>query len=175
MLGRRAAVALVTAAVAGIVAMAGLGFACTNFIRIDRMVPATESPTPTAAVRGSGAAAGATVELRWNSPKGPIVGTAKADESGAFSTTVSIPHAPAGIYLVVASDGNTVNRAAYEVAAAPGAVTNPAELMVDRAPATAPAQLGLGLLVAGLVVLAGGFTVVALRRRPVLADRCSSA
>jgi len=168
MVARRAATALVTASVAAVLAMASVAFACTNFIRIDSIAAATEAPSPTAAIRGSGAAAGATVELRWNSPKGPLIGTATATEAGDYATSVSIPQASAGIHMIVASDGKTVNRAAYAVGD-PRAVLDPTTPLgrTEGKGAALPSHSILAAVsLVGLVILLGGFAAAAVRARP---------
>jgi len=183
MFARRVGVAVAAAVLGTVLVLAGLAWACTNFVRIDSLVPATNSAstTPTAAVRGSGAAAGATVELRWNGIEGPVIGRAKADQSGAFSAEASIPDVSPGIYTVIANDGhNPVGRAAIEVGASPGGavLATPAAgagFTAHPAPgfgspsAGFPPQLGITILAVGLGALASGFALVTVRRRRALA------
>lgn len=179
MLDRRAVSAVAIVAFALVAVVGGVAFACTNFVRIDSLVPASESPVATASVKGSGAAAGATVELRWNGVKGPVIGTAKADEAGAFSAQASIPDAPAGIYFVVATDGRTLSRAAFEVPATSGLVgptRDASELLSVASSEAFPLSLGLGALAVGLAAFAVVFGGLATRRRSrVSVGRSASA
>jgi len=178
MLARRGAAAVGTAVIGTVLVLAGLAWACTNFVRIDSLVAATNSMSsaPTAAVRGSGAAAGATVELRWNGVDGPIIGRAKADQAGAFSAQASIPDVSPGIYTVIANDGhNPVGRAAIEVGAgallatpAPRFTATPAPGFGSPTTGFAP-QLGITVLAVGLVGLASAFALITVRRRRAFA------
>src|SRR4051794_37873933 len=112
---RRGPILAATAAVGVLLVMASAAWACTEFLKIEAVAPASSVPGPTATVRGSGAVAGAVVDIRWNAENGPVVGRATADPSGGFSVDASIPSAaPAGVYVLIASDGKTpVGRAAY--------------------------------------------------------------
>lgn len=152
--------------VATMVTLAGLAWACTSFIRIESITPGTEQPATTK-IEGSGAVAGAAVAVRWNGVEGPVIGQAEADEAGRFSIEAAVPEVPAGLYVLVADDGETpVGRAAIEIT--PGAATAVSPLPVGSSGPALSTQVGIGLLAGGLVLLAGGFALVTLRQRRVL-------
>jgi hypothetical protein len=165
----------VAAAVGGVVLAASAAWACTDFTRIDQVVPANQSPVPTAAVRGSGADAGALVQLRWNDVNGPVIGSARADATGAYDLTATLPaDVPAGVYTLVASDGHhDVGRAPYEVAAPSADPATP----VAKGKLVAPAgglssgveTYGIAALAGAGAVVTGGLIVASTRRRRALA------
>ncbi len=179
---RRAALAT-TAVVGTMLALASFAWACTDFTKIDSLTPATDPTAATAAVRGSGAAAGSLVVLRWNALNGPVIARAEADASGAFTAQATIPEAPAGLYTVIADDGhNPVARAAYEVAPAPAGALLTSTGAADPAvkaktspgfatPSSSPLPTaGIAVFGAGLLALASAFTVLTARRRKALAS-----
>ncbi len=172
-----------TAILGGFLALASAAWACTDFTKIDSVTPVANpsAATAMAAVKGSGASAGSTVEVRWNSLNGPVIARTQADASGAFSADAAVPHVPAGMYTVVATDGKTdAGRASYEVAATTVGAT-PNAVNADFIP---PAKTSAGFaqpsntllpstgvigLAAGL--LAAAFALVTIKRRRVLATR----
>jgi hypothetical protein len=181
---RRAALAT-TVMIGFVLALGSLAWACTDFTKIDSIIPATNPAAATAAVKGSGAAAGSMVALRWNALNGPVIAQAQADESGAFSADAKIPDVPAGIYTVIASDGkSSVGRVPYEVGAAgvsgasvtPGAAgdlkftakTSPGLSAPSASPLSAAMIVVFG---GGLVALASGAALMTTRRRKALATR----
>lgn len=152
--------------VATVVVVAGLAWACTNFIQVGAVAPGSLSST--VLVEGRGAAAGAAVEVRWNGVEGPVIGRAPADAEGAFKVEATIPDLPSGLYTLVVADGvNPVGRAAYEI----GNASLSADALLASA-SSAPidsARVGLTVLALGLVALASGTAVAAVSRRRVLA------
>lgn len=171
-----------TAVIAAILGLASFAWACTDFTKIDSITPATDSAA-IATVKGSGAAAGSIVELRWNALNGPVIARAVADATGAYRADAAIPEVPAGIYTVLASDGmSSVGRAAYEVAPTSGgavaAPTTSGDLPIQVKPAvgltqSTPSHLPSVLVVvvsgAGLLALAAGTMLLTTRNRRALA------
>ena len=183
MVRRRVGAALATTLVGTIVMLTGFAWACTNFIRIDSVMPASDAPagSAVAVVTGSGAAAGAPVELRWNSVTGPVIGRAQADPAGGFSLRAPLPDVAAGVYTLVASDGhNPVGRAPVQMGAtADGAFSTPGPA-TNFTPAAPSARfglptlgsargIGLAALAGGMVLLASGALVLTTRSRRALA------
>jgi len=65
-------------------------------------VSPSSGPPGSISVTGQGFAPGETVTVAWNSTTGTELGTATADGSGSFSTTVTVPSVAAGSYKVYA-------------------------------------------------------------------------
>lgn len=142
--------------------------------------PSTVEAGKTVTVKGTGFAPKSTVTLTLHSE--PVeVGTATADENGAFSAEVTVPaNTEAGDHTVVAESGTPVVSAT-----APLTVTAPAAPAADpsaspsvhpsAAPAPAPEQGGKGglartgtnalLLAAGALIAAGAGTAFIRRSR----------
>jgi hypothetical protein len=182
MTARKAALAIATA-VGAVLVLASVAWACTDFVKIDTLIPAADPTAATAAVKGSGAAANSTVELRWNSRTGPVIGTAQADASGAYTAQAVIPDAPAGIYTVIASDGRSdVGRAPVEVApdmsgirAMPAGVADvaiqPSPKQTLNQSSSAFSSAAPLMLAAGFLALASGLTLLIAKRRKAFTSR----
>lgn len=164
MRGRRMAVVGMALVAGTLMVMSGLAWACTNFLRVESVNPATTRALTKATAQGTGAPADASVELRWNTVTGPPLATVKADSAGAFAADVQVPNVPAGIYTVVAKVDEFVARAAVEVQPNPGQATaGYADVAQDSSGGTPAA--GTAFLAFGLVLLAGGALAVASRRQ----------
>lgn len=173
MRGRRMAVVGMAVVAGTLMVMSGLAWACTNFLRVDSVNPATTRALTKATAQGTGAPAGAAVELRWNTVDGPPLATVKANDLGAFAAEVQVPNVPSGIYVIVAKVDSFVARTAIEVQPSPGQANAG---YTDAAPSSSgstPAG-GTVLLAIGLVVLAGGALAVSSRRRRATVRATSS-
>jgi hypothetical protein len=154
--------------------MSGLAWACTNFLRVESLNPATTRALTKATAQGTGAPAGAAVELRWNTVTGPPLATVKADTAGAFAAEVQVPNVPAGVYVLVAKVDEFVARTPIEVQSNPG----DANVGYAEAPQSSSGGRAVGgtvLLALGLVVLAGGALAVSSRRKQATAKRAASS
>lgn len=79
---------------------AALAVACHPNATIS-LDPAQGPAGSTVTVTGRGFVGGETVQIAWNGARGAPMGSAVASPSGAFTTTVQIPQAPADTYTVV--------------------------------------------------------------------------
>lgn len=173
---RRAAAVVASATVAGVMIVGGLASACTVFLRIETVTPASTEPLTTAAVRGVGGPADSAVELRWNAVKGPVLARAQTDDAGAFHADVQVPNVPPGVYILIAGADGNVARAAIEVA--PGSSGRPYTMAFAGRQESGPGQAlqaGVVALASGLVILAAGALVVSTRRRRALATGTAGA
>lgn len=165
MRGRRLAM-IATAGAGAVLLTASTAWACTNFIRIENVSPATLQPSASASVRGVDAVAGSTVELRWNKLTGPVLAVAQADAYGAFAAEVQVPNVTPGLYVLTATSEGHVARSAIQV----GVATVAGQTSVaptNGGEASNPGTTGAGLLAAGLLLMASAAVVLAARRRPV--------
>lgn len=197
--GSRRAATAAFAMVLGLVGVASFAWACTPQAEVAPLAVQSGAPGTRVPVTGLAAKPGP-IEVRWNSPKGPLVGTGVAAITPTglnFATEVTIPEAEPGVYYLVVStsDGGTA-RAAFEVlspaASAPtAAAPTPALAPGTEAlwnglgngspvpgpetslgsPAGSGMAIGVGLAAVGLVGMFAGFTTVALRRQRRLAGR----
>jgi hypothetical protein len=135
-----------------------------------------EAPQATSTVHGEGAPAGATVELRWNAVKGPVLAKTTANGDGTFSASVSAPNVAPGIYVLIAKVGDNVGRAAIEVRAGAGMTASPAVYATTnegQSGGLGAHGVELAIFAGGLVLLAAG-TFVAMARRRQLAPVTAS-
>jgi hypothetical protein len=142
---------------------ASSAWACTNFIRIDNVAPATLQPSTSASVRGVDAVAGSRVELRWNRVTGPVLAESVADANGTFVAQVQVPNVTPGLYVLTATSDGHVARSAIQV----GVAVAGGQTSVAPSGATTPAggtHTGLGLLAAGLLLMASAAVVLSARR-----------
>lgn len=181
---------LIFCVAAVILAAAGLAWACTAVPTLSADPNGGPAGTKVT-INGNGFADGVPVDLRWNSPEGPIVGKANGQQ---FSVEVQIPANTApGVYYLVGiqpSVRGILGRASdtFEVAAGPGAPNSvsaasassdqwsgfqpltsfdvprgdPLQAPPSRAPAFA---LGLGLASAGMIALVAGMGIARGRQR----------
>lgn len=197
--GTRKAGMAALAMATGLVSVAGLAWACTPQAEVAPLVMQSGPPGSRVPLTGLAAKPGP-IQVRWNSPRGPLLGTGVAAMTPAginFATEVTIPEAGPGVYYLVVStsDGGTA-RAAFEVlspaAAAPTAAAPTPALapgtealwngLSSGSPVPGPetslgspggsgTAVGVGLAAVGLVGMFAGFTTVALRRQRRLATR----
>lgn len=195
--GSRKAAAAGFAMLLGLIGVASFAWACTPQAEVAPLVVQSGAPGTRVPVTGLAAKPGP-IQVRWNSPKGPVLGTGVAAITPTglnFATEVTIPEAAPGVYYLVVNtnDGGTA-RAAFEVlspnAAAPtAAAPTPAlvpgtEALWDglgnSSPVAGPETsvgspggsgmaVGAGMAAVGLVGMFAGFTTVALRRQRRLA------
>ena len=171
MKARRAALALSGGVVAAVTLLAGLAWACTNFIRIDSLAAPQGAPLRTTLVHGTGAPARGDVELRWNAVGGPVLARTQADASGVFSAQIQVPDVTPGVYVLLAESQGYVARAAVGVGVSssgqPGYTLNSSSQPASSSPHRSLA-IGIGVLALGLVGLGAGAVAVSSRRRRVL-------
>lgn len=189
---RRAATAAF-AMTLGLMGLASFAWACTPQAEVAPLAVQSGAPGTRIPVTGIAAKPGP-IEVRWNSPNGPVVATGAAAITPTgltFATEVTIPEVEAGVYylVVTTSDGGRA-RAAFEVlspAAAAPAAAAPTPALVSStealwnglgngsplagsetslaAPAGSGMAMGVGLAAVGLVGMFAGFTTLALRRQ----------
>lgn len=100
-----ASVAPVVVAILGAWVPAGLAWACVPQARLVSLQPNSSGPSGTqVTVNGLGLDRTA-IEIRWNSSDGPLLGKATGPD---FSTPITVPDAPKGLYNVIALSRDTV-------------------------------------------------------------------
>lgn len=184
---RRAGVA-VTGAAAVVLVAASVAWACTVQSQLFALSPPIGRPGTAVEVRGkaiwTSGPERTQVEIRWDGVRGPVVGSAVADRTGAFSAMATVPDTAPGVYslvVVVPGTDTGVTRTAFEVTAAPGAASERRPLAAtawgdsagldaaDRASQTG-LLAGGALLSFGLGALFSAFGVAAVRRRRAPAE-----
>lgn len=159
-------------------------FACVAPARLGL---STESGRPGDLITVSGASfitppeAANIVQLRWNDYNGPLLAEVQP-QNGNFSTTVTVPDAPPGSYMLFAilhdRDGadvaGTPARTLFEIrdpaappvtAAAEQPTPQPATPVPSSSGSSFPLALVLGLGVLGLALFGGGFVAVTRMRK----------
>ncbi len=172
------------AAVSSALLVASVAWACTSQARSFGL-DALAAPKGTE-VRATGEAvvpAGSPLTIRWNSASGPVL--AEVTSSDKFTVPLRVPDVAPGVYYLVATSGDTaLARAALEVTGDTAMVTaTPPQAwsavqsgsLAVGAPSGGSGVnpslvIGMGLLSFGAVGLAGGFGVVAVRRRRATVD-----
>jgi len=105
-----------------IVVAGSFAWACTTQANLQIIPPAFgPAGTQVPVTGGTGVSGVVPVELRWNSPDGPLLATVQslATQDGVFHAQVTIPAvSPDVYYLVAVVQGQGVARAAYEVTGA---------------------------------------------------------
>lgn len=174
-------------ALAGILSLASLAWACTYAPRIMNMGSQEGTSGSRVTVTGQGVAPEGVVEIRWNGVNGPKLAQTTANANGDFSAVATIPETTPDVYslFVVAGDAG-VTRTAFEVTGSASAPTEAAFATAgngssDARTAWATAEplaaeksspglaLGVGLLAVGLVTLFSAFTVASVRGRRSIA------
>ena len=198
---RKSAIATAFGAVAAAtVAFGAVAFACTNLATLNI---SSSSGKPGDVVKVTGTSFGRSTEktplnpvvLHWNAVDGPVLATVEADSAGNIAADVTIPQAPAGSYVIVATQTKQVveqpagmtghNPRADNVFGTParvaftitGAGADTATSPVGATSVTVPGDsspvgllaLTVGLGVAGLALFGAGFAAVVrqVRRREV--------
>jgi hypothetical protein len=174
-------------ALAGILSLASVAWACTYAPRIMNMGAQEGTSGSRVTVAGQGVAPEGVVEIRWNGVNGAKLAQTTANANGDFSAVATVPDVAADVYslFVVAGDAG-VARTAFEVVGSPSAPTEAALATAgsdSSAPRTAWATvkplaaeksspalaIGAGLLAVGLVILFAAFTVASVRGRRSIA------
>jgi len=104
-----------------IVVAGSFAWACTPQAHMQIIPPAFGPAGTQVAVTGGTAYGSAPVEVRWNSPDGPVLASVQSltATQGVFHAQVTIPVvSPDVYYLVAVVQGRGVARAAYEVTTA---------------------------------------------------------
>jgi hypothetical protein len=181
---RRFAV-LVSIGIIGVpLAVVATAFACANLASA-KLSRAAATPGTTVSFMGrnfNSNAAASPVTIRWNGRNGQVLASARPASTGKVSTTFTVPNARPGYYIIVATQtgpngrpaSGTPGRAPLRVArrsSSSTVVVAPAP--VGGGPASpAPLIIGLG---ASALMLAGGFTALAVRRRRIPAGLSTTA
>ncbi len=187
---RTAGKGIVGAAAMVVTGWASVAFACSPMPRVYSVTPESAAPGSTVMVEGREIGSTSPVEIRWNGVKGPVIGTAVAEDGvhgTEFATEVTIPQSGPGVYylMLVAADSG-IGRAAFEVTA-PSTATSPASTPAVAKDAwgtlDAPLQSGAGtsgssgalrnglaLLGFGSAALLAGGALAASGRRRVRAE-----
>ncbi len=167
---RRAGTGVVLGALALVLSVTSMAWACTAQVNV--MGPLSGAPGSEVTVKGGAAPANGQVFILWNALDGQRLATADTNGAGDFSATVTVPEVAPGVYfMVIAGEDRSegVARMAFEVTPAAGAqpILQPvAELATAGANQSSDAGLAAGavLLAVGLVALFSGITVAAVRR-----------
>jgi len=192
--GRNAAV-VIFGAVAMLLAVATLAWACTPRQNITHVTPIAGEARSQVKIEGDGLTQGQPVSITWNSAAGPKLAQTSADASGSFSVTATIPDTQPGVYFLLATTGDnqaTVARSVFEVteslqATSPagqstastaghsipsdlwrGFTTSPSGpgSTPNQAPATRSGPgLGLGIALSATAVVMGFAAMTAARKR----------
>lgn len=127
---------MVVGVVAALLGAAGLAWACTAQSSITAIDPSSGAQGTTVTLSGEGFRPGP-VEIRWDSPKGQVIGMATAEPGrvegalgASFVTSVTIPDAAPGRHVIVAVPSGTLF-----AAPAPFEVTAPTVAPRDPKPA----------------------------------------
>lgn len=174
---RRAGAGVVLGALALVLSVASMAWACTAQVNV--IGPLSGAPGSEVTVKGGAAPANEQVFILWNALDGQRLATTTANGGGDFSATVTVPEVAPGVYfMVIAGEDRSegVARMAFEVTPAAGdPVLRPASEL-----ATVPVEsrdsglaLGVTLLAVGLVALFSGFTFAAVRRSRATATSSS--
>lgn len=182
---RRFAV-LVSIGIIGVpLAVVATAFACANLASA-KLSRAAATPGTQVSFMGrnfNSNAAASPVTIRWNGRNGQVLATARPASTGKVSTTFTVPNAKPGYYIIVATQtgpngrpaSGTPGRAPLRIAARRSSSST---VVVAPAPvgggpaAPAPLIIGLG---ASALMLAGGFTALAVRRRRIPAGLSTTA
>lgn len=179
------------AAVVGVVALAGVAFACTPKPQVFALDAAAARPGEQVVVSGTmpptpgATGALAPIQIRWDATDGPVLAEVPVEPGGSFTATITVPQdaEPGWSYIAASADDQAtgVARAALEVTGDAQAVTassSPWDLSSDLAATqaagqgiSAPVAAGAGMLGLGLVGLFAGAATAAVSARPVLARR----
>lgn len=168
-------------AIAAAVAFAATAFACTALATL-QTPPVATGGNPLSVTGSAFSPSGSPVVIHWNSLSGPEVGRATPDGLGHIATSVNVPAASPGHYLLVATqadaDGRPVQgtpaRASVAIAGAngevPAAPVAAAPTSVNNPPAS-PGDSGLGVLTialaaCGAALVVSGMVLARQRRRP---------
>jgi len=163
-------------------------FACTSTPTLNISSPgggAGSAVTVTGSSFGTTGATNSAVVLRWDGANGPVLGTAAADQTGAFGPVpVTIPvTAEPGYHLVIGSRASEptriLSRAQVEVS---GPVAGGSHPVADRGTQPAGSGIAPGVLAAAAVLGLGGLTLLGVgagsmirgRRVPALVRTRSS-
>lgn len=120
MLVRKTSAAAALAVVGVFVVLAGVAWPCTPSPGILTVGPQVASPGSDVTVRGEAMRPRAPVELRWNAPRGPVIGVVTTDSKGAFAASVAVPPSSPGVYYVIAATPAGLTRAQVDLVAASG-------------------------------------------------------
>lgn len=165
--------------VAGMVFTGGAwAWACTVQPRVVSTSAESGPPRSAITVRGEAVAPAGPVELRWDGVRGPVIGTAVADESRRFEARATIPDSDPGIHaIMVVSQDAGVGRIPFEVTPSSASTATAARVSSPWTVAGTDSSggsgtggallVGAGLLGVGAAALSGGAAVAALGRRRV--------
>lgn len=172
--------------VLGALAVGSAAWACTFQPRFVSLTDQSGPRGSTVTVTGEGAVPDGAVELRWNGVKGLQLASVTADKDGSFTALATIPDVAPDVYSLVVVASDSVSRAAFEVTAdGPVSVASASPLatnawstpdrpssfatpsLTDPAPSSSSTNFAAGaaLLGVGMVALASGAGVAAVRRR----------
>jgi len=167
-------------------AIVATAYACANLASA-KLSRAAASPGTTVSFMGrnfNSNAAASPVSIRWNGRNGQVLATARPASSGKVSTTFTVPNAKPGYYILVATQtgpngrpaSGTPGRAPLRVArrtSSSNSTVVVAPVPIGGGPAApAPLLIGLG---ASALMLTGGLTALAVRRRRIPAGLSSTA
>jgi len=156
-------------------AVVATAYACANLASA-KLSRAAATPGTTVSFMGrnfNSNAAASPVSIRWNGRNGQVLATARPASTGKVSTTFTVPRVRAGYYIIVATQtgpngrpaSGTPGRAPLRVAAARSSNSTVAVAPVPTGGGPAsPQVLPIGLGLSALVLL-GGLTTLAVRRR----------
>ncbi|HUP68635.1 MAG TPA: hypothetical protein VM142_02350 [Acidimicrobiales bacterium] len=165
--------------VAGLVLSGGaLAWACTAQPRVVSTSLESGPPRSPVMVRGEAVAPAGPVELRWDGVRGPVIGTAMADEFRRFEANATIPDSEPGVHAIMVVSGDAgVGRIPFEVTPSSASTATAARSTSPWTAAKSASSggsgtdgsllIGAALLGVGAAALSGGAAVAALGRRRV--------
>ncbi|MDQ6615221.1 MAG: hypothetical protein M3083_10845 [Actinomycetota bacterium] len=170
-------------AAGALIVAASAAFACTDLAVLNFNRPAAP-PGAAITINGSSfstAIANQPFEFHWNTPDGPLLARAYADQTGNISTTFTVPDAAPGYYLVWVSEPHAsgqvkggVQKARLQVLEPANATALPVKPVVPvgvQPEATSPALIaltvGVGVLSMALLAFGAAALVGQVRRRAV--------